>query len=120
LKGNIFGYIYFLGVVCEIIIELTSAVLLINGIRRIRETVKDRHDLFASERAMCLNVTSFGLIFAGVAFYVTWVCILTFFTDDNYSDIFAITIGGSIMAVVACISQIILCFIFRQLRLTEV
>jgi len=120
LKGKVHEYIYFLGVLFTDLVELTSAVLLINGIRRIRETVKDRKDLFASERAMCLNVTAFALVFAGIASYVIFVGLLAFITDDGHSDIFAITIGGSLLAMVTCVSQMILFYIFRQLRLSEV
>jgi len=119
LKGKVHEYIYFLGVLFTDLVELTSAVLLINGIRRIRETVKDRKDLFASERAMCLNVTSFVLVFTGIGFYVIFVGLLTFLTDDENSDIYALTLGGSGCAIIACASQVILYYIFRQLRLSE-
>ena len=68
---------------------------------------------------MCLNVTSFVLVFTGIGFYVIFVGLLTFLTDDENSDIYALTLGGSGCAIIACASQVILYYIFRQLRLSE-
>jgi hypothetical protein len=97
----------------SLFVPIISGVYLFTALYKINKSVKSQDDTQVNLKAMALHATSFGLFMASTLFFI-FVYVMDYYFDRMTGKVFYISGGATIIC--SSLAQIVLCFIFWELR----